>query len=75
MPLLGAKDVGLLLGFADEQDAFVPLEPGQVLLGHVVFSLPIPERHQIDMFSLGEAIDRIHSFPRTRGDVPCYLSS
>ena len=71
LPFLGTKDIRLLLGLADEQDAFVPLEPGQILLGHVVFSLPLPEPHQVDLFGLDEVFHGFHEPAAHRRDHGC----
>ena len=71
LPFLGTEDIRLLLGLADEQDAFVPLEPGQILLGHVVFSLPLPEPHQVDLFGLDEVFHGFHEPAAHRRDHGC----
>jgi hypothetical protein len=39
--LLSAKGRGLLLGFCDEEDPFIALEIGQVLVGDVVLALAL----------------------------------
>ena len=66
--LLCAKDVGLLLGLADEQDAFVPLELRQVLLGPVVFSFAFGKAHHVDALDLDEPLDRLHELQAHRSN-------
>jgi hypothetical protein len=48
------------LGLADKEDAFLPVEGGEVLVGDVILSVPLLKRHQIDAFGLGKVLDGPH---------------
>ena len=51
------EDRGLLLGLADEQDAFGLIEVREVLGGDVVFALAFGEGEQVDSVLFGEGLD------------------
>ncbi len=55
---LGAEDRRLLLGLAHKDDPLRPVELRVVLLGDVVFALPLGERDQGNLFLVDEALDR-----------------
>src|SRR5205807_5467077 len=68
LALFGAEDGGLLLGFADEEDALGTLETGPVLQGDVLLALTFGEGEQRDLVLLGKLLhagderlgDRVH---------------
>ena len=64
--LVGAEDARLLLGFADEEDPFVALERGEVLVGDIIFALALLEFHEIEALRLGESLDRLDELLRHR---------
>ena len=58
--LLGAEDVALLLGSADEEDPLGAVVGGQVPVGHVVLALALGEVDQVEAPVLDEAVDAEH---------------
>jgi len=61
VPFLGPEQRRLLLGPADEDHALSApgrLEPGQVLVHHVVLALAPGEVHPRDLLLAGETVDR-----------------
>ncbi len=57
---LRAHHPRLLLGLADIEHAFGPLEAPQALLRDVVLALPLAEGHQVDAFAVDELLDRTY---------------
>ena len=66
---------GFLLGLADEEHAFLPLECGEVLVGDLVLALPVGEGEQRHTLRLREAFqgcdegrrERFHQRGRGKG--------
>src|SRR5206468_570098 len=55
--LLGAENGGLLLGLADEEDAFVAWELEPILQGHVLLALSFGESEQGNLLLVDEVLD------------------
>jgi hypothetical protein len=64
--LLRAEDAGLLLGFAQKEDAFGCRELGPILRRNVVFALPFLEENDRDEVAINEGIDLIEILGRHR---------
>ena len=58
VPTLGAKDVGLFLGPADEEDPLGAIVASEVLVRDVVLALTLLEMHQVEAVGVDELVDR-----------------